>query len=141
MGHRIEWDNEEKSVVLQQYTGEASKDDLYQLALKSSQLIGIQDRTVHLIVDERIVYFVLNSADMSYMEKTTPKNQGAVVVVVRPENMTYKNVVQKLGQRVGPTAFREAYFAESIDAARRFLQENFEVHYSESDLQNSAPNE
>ena len=62
---------------------------------------------------------------------------GAVVVVVRPENMAYKNVVQKLGQRDGPTAFREAYFAERIEAARRFLQENFEDHYTESDLQYS----
>lgn len=129
MGHLIRWDNDDKTVVLQQYTEEGTKDDLYDLARTSSHMLQEHTHTIHLIIDERQANFVLNSADMSYMEKTTPKNQGAVIVVVSSENISYKNVVQKLGQRVGPNAFREAYFVQTIQEARQFLKSQFGVHY------------
>jgi hypothetical protein len=130
MGHSIDWDNEDKTVVLQQYIGEASKDDLYQLAAKSSKMLSECEHTVHLIIDERLMNFVFNSADMAYLEKTTPKNQGACVMVVHAANLHYKNVVQKLGRHIGPNAFREPYFVASIEEARLFLQDAFGVVYS-----------
>ena len=129
MGHFIDWDNEDKTVVLQQYVGEATKDDLYQLATKSSKMLSAVEQTVHLIIDERRMNFVFNSADMAYMEKTTPKNQGACVMVVLEANLHYKTVVQKIGRRIGPNAFREPYFVTSIEDARAFLQDAFGVHY------------
>jgi hypothetical protein len=129
MGHYIDWDNEDKTVVLQQYVGEGSKDDLYQLASKSSKMLSAYEHTVHLIIDERNMSFVLNSADMAYLEKTTPKNQGACVMVVLEANLRYKTVVQQLGRRIGPNAFREPYFARSIEEARLFLEDAFGVRY------------
>jgi hypothetical protein len=76
--------------------------------------------------------FVFNSADMAYMGKTTPANQGACVMVILEANLRYKDVVQQLGKRIGPNAFREPYFVTSIEEARRFLQEAFGVNYPSS---------
>jgi len=132
VGHAIHWDNADQTVVLQAYTEGASKDDLYQLASKSADLLKTVDHTVHLIIDERNVNLALNAADIAYLERLKPKNQGMVVIVVPPSKLPYKQAVQDLGKRLGPKAFAQAYFAESIEEARQFLQEAFEVRYSSS---------
>jgi hypothetical protein len=129
MGHNISWDNEEKTVVFQQYTDGAVKEDLYQLAQKSAQMLQTVEHVVHLIIDERKIDLILNSADMSYLEKLTPKNQGAVVMIVPPSKLKYKTVVQKLGKHLGPNAFAQPYFAESVEEARKFLRDSFGVGY------------
>lgn len=129
MNHNIRWDNEQKTVVLQEYTDGASKDDLYHLAKKSAQMLGSVDHTVHLIIDERKIDLVLNSTDMAYLAKTTPKNQGAVVMVIPAHKLKYKTVVQQIGKKLGPEAFAQPYFAETIEDARTFLQEAFGVAY------------
>jgi hypothetical protein len=130
MGHLIQWDNDEKTVVLQAYTDGATKDDLYHLARKSAAMLSTVDQIIHLIIDERKVSLVLNSADMKYLDKQTPKNQGAVVMVVLPTKLPYKTAVQGLGKIIGPNAFAQPYFAESVEEARKFLQESFSVHYT-----------
>ena len=136
MGHNISWDNEEKTVVLQAYTDGASKDDLYQLAQESAQMLQIVAHTVHLIIDERKIDLVLNPSDMRYLDKLTPKNQGAVVLVVQPAKIKYKMAVQQLGAQIGPNAFGEPYFVDTVEAARQLLQESFGVRY-----QSNAPEE
>jgi hypothetical protein len=130
MAHHIAWDNEDKTVVLQQYTEEPSKDDLYHLAQKSAQMLHTVEHTVHLIVDERNIDLMLTSADMAYLEKLTPKNQGVVVVIVPDSKLKYKTLIQQIGKRVGPHAFAEAYFAESLEQARGFFRDTFGVRYA-----------
>jgi hypothetical protein len=129
MSHSIQWDNADKTVVLQEYTDNATKDDLYHLARKSADMLKTVDHTVHLIIDECKVSLVLNSADMKYLDKQTPKNQGAVVMIVLPNKLPYKTAVQGLGKLIGPNAFAQPYFAESVEEARLFLQESFGVRY------------
>lgn len=129
MGHRISWDNQEKTVVLQEYTDGATKNDLYYLAQKSAQMLNSVEHTVHLIIDERKIDLILTSTDMAFLEKLTPKNQGAVVMIVSQAKLKYKNVVQKIGKRLGPNAFAQPYFADSIEQAQEFLQDAFGVHY------------
>ncbi|MBC7810005.1 MAG: hypothetical protein H7175_02605 [Burkholderiales bacterium] len=130
MGHDIRWDNEDRTVVLQAYTEGATKDDLYYLAQESARMLKSIDHTVHLIIDERNIDLVLNSADMTYLEKLTPTNQGAVVMIVSPSKLMYKTVVQQLGKRLGPNAFALPFFAESVEQAWTFLQSAFEVRYT-----------
>lgn len=129
MGHHIDWDNKDKTVVIQSYTPDSSKDDLYYLARKSADMLQTVDHTVHLIIDERNINLVLSSTDMKYLEKLTPKNQGAVVMVVQPTKLLYKTAVQGLGKIIGPSAFAQPYFVESVEAAREFLQHSFDVNY------------
>jgi hypothetical protein len=140
MRHNINWDNEEKTVVLQIYTDGAAKDDLYELAQKSAQMLQTVVHQVHLIIDERKIDLALTLVDMRYLDKLMPENQGAVVLVIHPAKIKYKMAVQQLRAQIGPNAFAQPYFADSIEAARQFLQGSFGVHYeSKTPEQSSDP--
>jgi hypothetical protein len=129
MAHTIRWYNEDKTVVLQQYDNDVTKDDLYQLALESAKMLAEHDHTVHLIIDERNSNIVFTSADMAFLEKKVPGNQGVVVLVVRPETLSYKNLVQGMGKRIAPNAFDKTYYAETPEEAKKILQETFGVRF------------
>jgi hypothetical protein len=137
MGHSIRWDNADQTVVLQEYEQNPSKDDLYQLAQKSAEMLNSVDHTVHLIIDERNISHVLNTKDMAYLEELTPQNQGAVMVIVPRRKIGYKTQLQRLAKSVGPNAFAQGYFVESLDEAREFLQESFGVRYTSEWLEES----
>ena len=94
MGHDIHWDNEDKTVVFQQYTDAPVKDDLYYLAEKSAALLKSVLHTVHLIIDERAIKLTLTSADIKFLEENVPPNQGIVVVLVNKNDLNYKKFVQ-----------------------------------------------
>jgi hypothetical protein len=129
MAHKISWDNPDKTVVLQAYTDTPSKEDLYQLAEKSAAMLNSISHTVHLILDERNIKLVLSAADMTYLQKQTPKNQGMVVMLVDPATVAYKTAIHNLGQRLGLRTFSQPYFANSLEEARHILQRNFGVRY------------
>ena len=131
MRHIIQWDNAEKTVVLQQYTDNASKEDMYYLAKKSHDMLLEVEHRVHLIIDEHNINLVLNSADMRYLQYWTPANQGAVVLVGQPVKLSYKRRIHQYGRKVAPDAFKEPYFAESVEEARKFLIQTFDVKYEE----------
>jgi hypothetical protein len=129
MGYHIQWDNEEKTVVLQQYTDNPVKDDLYFLAKESARMLNSVSHTVHLIIDERTIKLTLTSADIKYLEKNVPPNQGAVVMVVNKTDLSYKKFIQNFGKELAPNAFEQPYFALTPEDARKLLQEQFDVHY------------
>lgn len=129
MSHMIEWDNDEKTVLLQQYTDKATKDDLYYLAKKSNQMLATVEHRVHIIIDERNIDLILNSADMRYLEHWTSPNQGAVVMVVQAEKANYKRLSQEHGRKIAPHAFADPHFVETIEEARQILMDMFAVEY------------
>ena len=129
MNHLIRWDNAEKTVVLQQYTEKAVKDDLYDLSKQSAQMLKSVSHRVHLIIDERPIKVTLSYADIKYLETNVPENQGAVVMIVDKSGLTYKKMIQDVGKSLAPKAFDQPYFAETLDEARQLLQEHFAVHY------------
>jgi hypothetical protein len=129
MGHSIRWDNDEKTVVFQEYDEHPTKDDLYQLAQKSAEMLASVDHTVHLIIDERNVSHIINTNDMEFLEQLTPKNQGAVMVIVQARKIGYKTMIQRLAKSLSPNAFAQGYFVETPEQARKVLQESFGVHY------------
>ncbi len=128
-GHIIQWDNAEKTVVLQQYGKSATKDDLYYLAQKSAALLKTVSHTVHLIVDERLFKLTLNSADINYLERNVPPNQGVVVVIYSNLSLTYKKTIHETNKKLAPKVFGESFFAPSPEEARQLLQKHFGVRY------------
>ena len=129
MGHLIQWDNEEKSVVLQQYIGIAFKEDLYNLATESARMLNSVAHKVHIIVDERNVKMSLNAVDMKYLENLVPANQGGVVVIVDQKNLAYKKFLQNAGEKLAPKTFEHPFFATNVEEARQLLQSQFQVRY------------
>ena len=132
MGYTINWDNDEKTVVLQQYTQGATKDDWYQMAQESAKMLGTVSHTVHIIIDERNVFLLANAKDMSYLEKLVPPNEGICIMVVSRYQFLYKTEAKKLREQFFPNSHHEAYFVETIDEARQLLQEKFGVIYATS---------
>ena len=129
MNHSIRWDNTEKTVVLQQYTDKAVKDDLYDLSKQSAEMLKSVSHQVHLIIDERPIKVTLSYADIKYLEDNVPENQGAVVMIVDKNGLTYKMLIQDVAKTLAPKAFDQPYFAETIEEARQLLQEHFAVRY------------
>ena len=129
MSHLIEWDNEEKTVLLQQYLEGATKDDLYLLAKKSAEMLATVSHTVHLIIDERNINLILNAADMKYLEKNVPANQGEVVLISPGGSDAYKKMVNQIAQQTAPRAFTELMFASNLEEAREILKDTFGVLY------------
>ena len=128
-GHIIQWDNQDKTVELQQYTRSATKDDLYYLAQKSAALLETVPYTVHLIIDERLFKLTLNSADIKFLEKNVPANQGAVVVIYGNLSLMYKQTIHATNKKVAPKVFEKGLFVPSLEDARQLLQEQFGVQY------------
>jgi hypothetical protein len=129
MGYLIGWDNEEKTVVFQQYTGIADKDDLYKLAEESAHMLKSVPHRVHLIIDEHNVKMNLNAADMKHLENLVPPNQGGVVLVVHKNSLPYKKYLHDVGAKVAPKTFEQPFFAAAVEEARQFLQTQFDVRY------------
>jgi hypothetical protein len=130
MGHLIAWDNLEKTVVLQQYIPPATKEDLFYLAQESAEMLQTVPHPVHLILDERAIKLILNTADLQFLEKLVPNNQGAVVMVVPQIQVAYKLMAQRLGRIVAPKSVHQSFFAPTIEDARLLLQRKFSVRYS-----------
>ncbi|MEO1290453.1 MAG: hypothetical protein AAFV93_22130 [Chloroflexota bacterium] len=129
MAHLIKWDNKQKTVLLQQYHEGASKDDLYELAHKNSEMLTTVSHTVHLIIDERKIHLMLTRDDMLFLENLLPENQGRVVIVPPVGSITYKKMLQKVAESKAPRAFHEPFFAYNLDDARDILQDVVGVMY------------
>jgi len=129
MSYSIQWDNADKTVVFQQYTDQAVKEDLYSLSKESAEMLRTVSHTVHLIIDERPVKVTLNYTDIKYLESNVPDNQGAVIMIVNKSGLAYKKLIQDVGRSLAPKAFDQPYFAETLEEARQLLQDQFAVHY------------
>jgi len=129
MGYSISWDNEEKTVVFQYYEKGGTKQDLYDLVRESAGMLNTFEHRVHLIIDQRNVRYLMNAADMAFLEENKPKNQGVVILIIEQNIETHKSMTQKIGRRAAPHAFSDTYFVASLDEARKILQEHHGVHY------------
>jgi hypothetical protein len=129
MGHTIRWDNEDKTVVLQEYTDGATKDDFYQLAQKSSEMLKTVRHTVHLIIDERKIDLTLDPSDLAYIKELLPENEGAGVVIVPPSKIKFKLAFLSLSKQVMWKTYANTYFVESLEEARQLLQTMYDVRY------------
>ena len=129
MAHNIAWDNQGKTVVLQQHLPPPNKEDLLQLAEKSAELLKSVAHTVHLIIDERSVRLMLSTTDLQNLERFVPPNQGTVVVVVAKKDVPYKMLTQNHGKVTAPKSVNRTYFAASIEEAREILQRQVSVQY------------
>jgi len=129
MGHNIRWDNVDQTVVLQEYSDDGSRADLYQLAQKSAEMLKSVDHRVHLIIDERKADLTLNKDDLTYLGKLVPQNEGAVVVILPPSKIKFRLAFQELYNRMLRKTFANTNYVESVEEARWFLQEKFKVRY------------
>jgi hypothetical protein len=129
MGHTIRWDNDDKTVLIHEYVAPASKADLYELAEESAAILNKLNYEVHLIIDQRKFALMYDAADYTFLNKMRPINEGTVMLVVSPFKVKFAASFQELGRKIGQKTFVHAYSVDSIEEARRFLQEKHRVRY------------
>lgn len=133
MANHIEWDNLDKTVILQTYIPPYLVDDMYIMAEKSAEMINSVEHRVHIIIDESSVNRTFSSKEMKFLEKTVPHNQGTVVLVINESDFMYRNLLQTLGKAIAPHAFGKPLFFKSIEEARQYLVDTVNVQYPEAD--------
>jgi hypothetical protein len=129
MLHHTGWDNEERTVILMQYEKTAIKDDLYIMVKENAALMATVSHTVHLIIDETNIQLTLNSADMNYLERNVPPNQGHIALIPHPGSLTFKKMIVNIGNKLSPKAFDGIYYCRSVEEGREILQKEFAVKY------------
>lgn len=129
MGHSIQWDNAEKTVILQEFMDKPNKDDLYDVAKQSALMLSSVSHTVHILIDDHGNRLNLNAVDIKHLESLVPPNQGMVVMIVTGSDLAYKKFLEQAGKKLGPKAFKETAYAATIEEARHFLQDQFALHY------------
>jgi hypothetical protein len=129
MSHHTGWDNDEHTVILMQYEKGAIKDDLYIMVKKNAEMMASVEHTVHLIIDETHIQLSLNSADMRYLERNVPPNQGHIALIPHPGSLMFKKILVNIGNNIAPKAFEGIYYCHSVDEARELLKNEVGVKY------------
>lgn len=122
--YRVEWDNADKTVVLQTYLTGVTPTDIYQMAYTSADMLETVDHTVHIIImpsGRR----VMNAHQLNQINKLVPENQGAVLVV----GSTYEKLLKKMGEKIALSAVKDSEIIGSVADARQFLIEHYGVVY------------
>lgn len=129
MGYHIQWDNEERTVVLHHHTAPYAARDVHRLSEESEKMLQSVPHTVHIIIDQRLVKVTLTPADIYFLEAHVPPNQGMVVSVVTKSDLDFEKMMSSLVKKQAPKAFGKAALAETVEEARQRLVEDFGVRY------------
>lgn len=122
MPGRIEWDNEEKTILLTIYEGNMVLEEYYRVTDETFVALSQVPHTVHTIMLRQNVRTVpaTMSKVLQYANKKTPPNLGINVIV--GANTSTKMIV-RIGKVVAPKLTKEVYFANSLEEARQIIQQ------------------
>ena len=123
--YRIEWDNAEKTVVLQTYLTGATSADVYEMAHKSADMLKTVDHNVPLIVVRSSGPPAVTAHELSQINKLVPNNQGKLLVV----GSLYDQMLIKSGDKIAPRTVQNSQVVKTVDDARQFLIEHYGVVY------------
>jgi hypothetical protein len=113
---QVIWDNAEKTIIRQIYSGHLQVEDYYRATDEFVRLTQEISHTFHNINDRTLVQSspsqMLNA--MRYANERLPAHLG-VSVVVKPT--MFSRVLVNIGKRVAPKLMREVYFVETLAQA------------------------
>ena len=120
MGIRLEWDNEEKTVLCHVYEGNWTVDDFYLAVDESRKLLLGVDHPVDLIIDMRTggdpPSGVLSA--YQYADRQVPDNQRLIVMVNPGAVMQAFN---RIVGNIAPRASENRYLVDSMEEARELI--------------------
>lgn len=122
MPGRIEWDNEEKTILRMIYEGHVRLEDYYRVTDETFDAISPLTHTVHTIMLRQHVKSVpaTMSKVLQYANRKTPPNLG-INVIVGATAMT--KMLVRLAKVIAPRLAKEVYFANSLEEARQLIAE------------------
>lgn len=122
MPGRIEWDNEEKTILLTIYEGNMLLEEYYRVIDETFEAISPLPHSVHTIMLRQNVKSVpaTMSKVLQYANKKTTPNLG-INVIVGATAMT--KMIVRLAKVIAPRLAKEVYFANSLEEARQIIAE------------------
>lgn len=120
MPYQVTWDDEEKTIVVQTYSGKVLVEEYYNAVDKSAQLLSSVNHTVDLIMDLTDMKSDLKGflTAVSYANKKVPSNQRLVTVVGANR---FAQTMAKIAGTIAPKATENVYFVDTLEEAHRVI--------------------
>ena len=120
MAGRIQWDNDEKTILLHIYEGVVTLQDYFHVTNQSKAAIKSLPHTVHTIMDrtgvEKLPEGITRA--LQYANKNLPPNQGMRLIIgAGPKT----RILMDIGRILAPKLISNVYFAHNIDEAREII--------------------
>ncbi len=120
---QVEWDDDDRRIIRQVYSGYITLDDYTQAVDQVAEMVSQVPHTVHSIMDRRAITASPSSAlpALLYANRRLPGNLG-LRLVIAPS--IYTRMIVNIGRRVAPRVIHQVYFAETLEEARLIIQEH-----------------
>jgi len=122
MPFQVTWDDKEKTIVVQTYSGKVLVEDYYDAIDKSAELLSSVQHPVDLIMDTSEAKTDMKGflTAASYANKKVPENQRLVIVVAAGRFM---QTMAKIAGTIAPKATENVYFVDTLEDARNVITE------------------
>jgi len=123
------WDNKEKTIIRQIYSGDTSHQDYIQAVDEFAALASSVSHIVHSIMDRREIESApsVNISGLRYGNQHMPANVG-LRVVVKPGLFT--QIMVDVGKRIAPNLVQQVYFVDTLEEAYAIIAEAKEARSS-----------
>jgi hypothetical protein len=120
MAGRIEWHNEEKTILLHIYEGDLIIDDYYHVIDESNKVISSQPHTVHtVLINQDLTSRPPSLAStMRYANRNMPPNQGIQFILKPP---LFTRVMVNLARTLAPRMVDKVCFVDSLKEAENIV--------------------
>src|SRR5262245_10917165 len=120
MSITVEWDDDEKTILRNDYSGAWTWEEYMEAGRKNNELIASVPHRVDIIANMRAGMMPRGGSPMaisSRVIRSAPSNRGIIVVVTNSLVKGLLTVFKKIDNNIGPITFG----AESLDEARQVV--------------------
>ena len=122
MPYQVTWDDEEKTIVVQTYSGKVIIEEYYRAIDESAELLSSVQHPVDLIMDASEAKTDMKGflTAVSYANKKVPANQRFVIVVGANR---FVQTMGKVAGTIAPKATENVYFVDTLEDAHTVITE------------------
>lgn len=123
MAVQVVWDDNEKRVIRQIYSGHVTIEDYYEATDQVTEMVSQVSHVVHSIMDRSAVISAPNSVlqALLYANNKLPDNIE-LNLIVNPS--TYTRMITNIGRRIAPRVVHHIHYALTLAEARQIIQEH-----------------
>ncbi len=121
MGVRVEWDNNEKTILKQIYEGKVTVEDFHIAINQCNQYLKTVEHQVSVIVDmskARLASSNFLSA-RNHVDSKSPQNTRMAVIVGAP---TFLKALANISQKVLPRVMKDVHFVNNYEEAYAMIE-------------------
>ena len=120
MGVNVLWDNEEKTIIRQDYQGPWTWNEFFQACAQSAGMMREVTHRVDLVADLKQGIMPRSGSSISFARKVLndyPANWGGMIIIVNPYIGALVSVFKQFDRKLGA----KVNTAPSLDAARKMI--------------------